>query len=177
MLMEASDVEPSWLRITCYHVLLLYNVETECSPVPEDLTCDLLSPHRLRVSGTEGHTGKLQDEGLKSKNKTVKSIQIQTATKIQKKQPQSRNMETKTWPHLTFGFCGTDRTAGFLSNRGRTDSVKCENRIFVLISPMLIFYLTAAGELKFFFLLKNWFYCLNIGTAAFGRIVEERWCI
>lgn len=36
-----------------------WDVETECSPVPEDLTCDLIWPHRLRVSGTEGHTGKL----------------------------------------------------------------------------------------------------------------------
>lgn len=29
-----------------------------CSPVPEDLTCDLVWPHRLRVSGTKRHTVK-----------------------------------------------------------------------------------------------------------------------
>lgn len=32
-----------------------------CSLVPEDLTCDLVWPHRLRVSGTKRHTVKKQD--------------------------------------------------------------------------------------------------------------------
>lgn len=35
---------------------LIFWDDDACSPVPEDLTCDLVWPHRLRVSGTKRHT-------------------------------------------------------------------------------------------------------------------------
>lgn len=63
---KKTNEDGEYFKVKIFHKFLFgpsfyYQVvETECSPVPEDLTCDLLWPHRLRVSGTEGHTVKLK---------------------------------------------------------------------------------------------------------------------
>lgn len=92
--------------------------ETECSPVPEDLTCDLLWPHRLRVSGTEGHTVKVKYTAVTvQKNPAVRLIVLTARTAEQ--QHRDKDMTSSDiWilRHQPVSWFAADHKGGDRSN-------------------------------------------------------------
>lgn len=94
-----------------------------------------------------------------------------------KQKTSSRHNETKIWPHLTFGFCGTEQPLGLLQDRSTSDQFNKKTLYLYnpncIICQLFIYTVIILSDRRrpIFFLIRGTY---HINSADAWHIVGER---